>query len=205
MSYIYKITNLINGKIYIGKTNNTIESRFKKHCLDSLKYKERPLYRAFNKYGIKNFSVEEIEKCSTSDSSDREIYWIEYYGSFKYGYNATRGGDGKAYLDYDLIYQTYNQIKSIVKTAEICKCSESSVKTIIQLKGISSDIIKENDKINRSKIVAMIDKQTGKIIKVFTGTRDAGRFLGKGHQHIQEVCSGKRKSAYGYFWKYLND
>lgn len=126
MSYIYKITNNINGKIYIGKTSNTIEQRFKRHCLDSLKYKERPLYRAFNKYGISNFSIEQIEECSPEQASDREIYWIEYFGSFKYGYNATKGGDGKTYLDYDLIYQTYNQTKSIIKTAKLC----NSMKTV---------------------------------------------------------------------------
>ena len=205
MSYIYKITNNINGKIYIGKTSNTIEQRFKRHCLDSLKYKERPLYRAFNKYGISNFSIEQIEECSPEQASDREIYWIEYFGSFKYGYNATKGGDGKTYLDYDLIYQTYNQTKSIIKTAKLCNCNEDSVSAIIKLKGVSQETIKENCKINRSKLVAMIDKQTGVIIKVFISTWDAGRYLGKGHQHIQEVCSGKRKSAYGYFWKYLDD
>ena len=76
---------------------------------------------------------------------------------------------------------------------------------IIKQKGITQKEILDNCKIKKSKAVAMIDKITGKIIKVFTGTWDAGRYLGKGHQHIQEVCQGKRKSAYGYFWKYLED
>lgn len=205
MSYIYKITNNINNKIYIGKTNNTLEQRFKEHCLDSVKHKERPLYRAFNKYGIKNFSIEPVEECAPEQASDREIYWIEYYGSFKKGYNATQGGDGKPYLDYDLIYQTYNQVKSCTKTAELCNCSEDSVRTIIKLKGISQETIKENARINRSKMVAMVDRQTQEIIKVFTSTKEAGKYLGKTPQHIQDVCNEKRKSAYGYFWKYLKE
>ena len=74
MSYIYKITNNINGKVYIGKTNKTIMKKFKKHCEDSLKYKERPLYRAFNKYGIKSFSVNEIEECNPNIVNEREKY-----------------------------------------------------------------------------------------------------------------------------------
>ena len=205
MSYIYKITNNINGKLYVGKTNNIIENRFQEHIRDSRKQREenRPLYNAMNKYGIENFSIEKIEECDYSLVDEREKYWIEYYGSFKNGYNATKGGDGSSYLDYDLIYQTYNGVKSLIKTAKLCNCNEDSVRMIVKLKGISQKTIKENDRVNRSKSVAMIDKQTGEIIKVFTGTWDAGRYLGKGHQHIQEVCQGKRKSAYGYFWKYI--
>ena len=203
MSYIYKITNNINGKVYIGKTNKTIMKKFKKHCEDSLKYKERPLYRAFNKYGIKSFSVNEIEECNPNIVNEREKYWIEYYNSFKNGYNATLGGDGKSYLDYDLIYKTYKEIKSITETAKIIGCSKDSVKIVLENYHVSQKEILNNVKIKSGKAVAMIDKVTGKILKTFINTHEAGRYLGKTHQHIQEVCQGKRKSAYGYFWKYL--
>ena len=58
--YIYKITNLINQKAYIGKTTSTIEKRWKEHCQDYKRrqYEKRPLYDAMNKYGIENFSIE---------------------------------------------------------------------------------------------------------------------------------------------------
>ena len=205
MSYIYKITNIKNNKIYIGKTNNTIEKRFQKHCQDSkmLHCENRPLYKAMNKYGIENFKIEQIEECLPEIASERERYWIEYYGSFKYGYNATLGGDGRSYLDYDLIFKTYQETKSVLKTAEITQCNEDSVVSIIKNKGISSQEIQENKRLLTSKNVAMIDKATNEIIKVFNGTHEAGRYLEKSHQHIQEVCQGKRKSAYGYLWKYI--
>ena len=59
MSYIYKITNNINNKSYIGKTNLTIKESFWQHCNDRLKNEcsSRPLYSAMNKYGIKNFKL----------------------------------------------------------------------------------------------------------------------------------------------------
>lgn len=53
------------------------------------------------KYGIENFHIELIEE--TTNPEEREKYWIEYLGTYKNGYNATLGGDGKHYLDYDLI------------------------------------------------------------------------------------------------------
>ena len=56
-AYIYKITNNINNKIYIGKTNLTIEKRFKEHCRDAFRERneKRPLYAAMRKYGIQKF------------------------------------------------------------------------------------------------------------------------------------------------------
>lgn len=61
------------------------------------------------KYGVENFTIEEIEK--TDNPEDRERYWIEYFGSFKNGYNATIGGDGRPYIDYDLVVATYKELK----------------------------------------------------------------------------------------------
>ena len=54
MSYIYKITNDVNGKIYVGKTNYTIEKRFEEHIKDYQRKRceKRPLYEAMNKYGV---------------------------------------------------------------------------------------------------------------------------------------------------------
>ena len=83
MAYIYKITNTINGKMYIGKTEQTIEKRFQQHCSDSQRdgINNRPLYKAMRKYGVEFFSIEEIEQ--TDRPEEREIFWIEFYGTFK--------------------------------------------------------------------------------------------------------------------------
>lgn len=80
MGYIYCITNLINGKQYVGKTTSTIEERFKEHCSDSRKERcnKRPLYDAMNKYGVENFKIEELEQIDDPTLlSDREKYWIK--------------------------------------------------------------------------------------------------------------------------------
>ena len=88
MAYIYKITNDINGKIYIGKTEFSIEKRFNEHCKDAFKPRKekRPLYSAIQKYGVEHFHITLIEE--TDNPNEREIYWIEKLQSFKYGYNA---------------------------------------------------------------------------------------------------------------------
>lgn len=93
-SGIYKITNLLNGKVYIGQSKD-IYVRYNQHHKYEYKNESRAdfhLYQAFKKYGLDNFSIEVVELCPQNELNDKEIYWIEYYDSFKQGYNMTAGG-----------------------------------------------------------------------------------------------------------------
>ena len=156
MPYIYKIENKLNGKIYIGKTLKTVQERWKEHCHDFKRERceKRPLYSAMNKYGIENFFIEEIEQCEANILSEREKYWIEYYNSFKYGYNATIGGDGRSYLDYDLILSLWQEGKTAKEIAKILNHDEYSVRLALDIKGITSEKRQQRSIILRSKSVA---------------------------------------------------
>lgn len=91
---IYKATNLINNKVYIGQTKRTLHARIKCHYKKS-KFKNTYFGSAINKYGINNFKWEIIELCDSVDKlNEREKYWISYYNSTntEIGYNMTKGG-----------------------------------------------------------------------------------------------------------------
>jgi group I intron endonuclease len=89
--FIYKITNNINNKIYIGKTSSSLERRFSQHIY-SHKKRNTLLCRAMRKYGCENFKIEEIEYLNNSQKlNEREMYWIK---NLKPHYNMTIGGDG---------------------------------------------------------------------------------------------------------------
>ena len=200
MSYIYKIINIKNNHLYIGKTDRTIEERWKEHLKDCKRadFGNRPLYRAINKYGKEAFIIEEIEECSAEIAGQRERYWIEYYGSFKNGYNATVGGDGKPFLDYELVYRTYLECKTRKRTAELLGIDRCNVGKIIAN-------FKDNPyAINESlfKPVARLDIKTGEVLEVFSSISEANKKY-KCNNHIGAVCQGKRKTAGGYSWKYL--
>ena len=208
MAYIYQITNNINGKIYIGKTERTIEERFKEHCYDAFKRKseQRPLYFAMRKYGIDNFSISLLEE--TNNPEEREIYWIEQKRSYKYGYNATKGGDGRRYIDYDLVIATYKEVQNMSKVATLVGIGVDTVSRILkdnQIKTLTSQEISQK---LMGKPINQYDL-SGNYIKTFPSSSDAAVALGKltstsrgASSHISDVCKGKRKTAYGYIWKY---
>lgn len=110
---IYKITNKINGKCYIGQSTD-IEKRWKTHKSNWIQKTERRklLYRAFRKYGIENFTFEILQKCKKEILDEREEYWIAKYDSFKNGYNMNRGGHshrGSSYHSYRRYYRFLQQ------------------------------------------------------------------------------------------------
>lgn len=100
MCGIYKITNMVNGKVYIGQTND-IYTRWRKHkyTYENPKENNQVIYRAMRKYGLENFSFEIILECEEWELNEWEIYFIEIYKSYinrkdSNGYNQNKGGGG---------------------------------------------------------------------------------------------------------------
>lgn len=98
MYKVYKITNLVNNKIYIGCTQQTLEERFESHVVSAVKKNKNAIFLAsIRKYGRENFHMELIQEYSSQeDMYTGEIYWIKYFDSQnrEIGYNMTPGGGG---------------------------------------------------------------------------------------------------------------
>lgn len=116
---IYKIENLINGKVYIGQSKN-IEKRWAAHRTrpfnQNSKQYNSSLYRSIRKYGLENFSFVVLEETLIEDLDDREKYWIEYYGSRnkEKGYNLTDGGNSAT--SATLTRKQVDEIKLLLET-----------------------------------------------------------------------------------------
>ena len=208
MGYIYKITNDINNKIYIGKTLSSISDRWKEHLsdMDKRKNEKRPLYSAMRKYGTSHFHIEEIEQCSNDIINKRECYWIEFYNSYANGYNATKGGDGKAYVNTEIIISLWNEGKNIKEIHDITGYDYATISNHLNDKGITAEERQVRGRDYLRKTIIMLDKDTEEVINIFPSLSAAYSFLGKQSSgHIPDVCRGKRKTAYGYKWKYLKD
>lgn len=102
---IYRITNLINEKSYIGQTIQSLESRIDAHHKNAQNGSNFAIHRAIRKYGIENFKYEILTFCeSNQELNDQESFYISYFNTFTgnknhKGYNMTSGGSSKKYSD----------------------------------------------------------------------------------------------------------
>ena len=92
MGYIYKITNTVNNKVYIGQTIRNPLLRKEEHFNNLSKgiHHNSHLQSSFNKYGDV-FEFEVIEECPDEKLNEREKYWISFYDTMNYGYNQRLG------------------------------------------------------------------------------------------------------------------
>lgn len=111
--FIYKITNIENNLCYIGFDTHPdyLQHRWRAHQRDCEKANTK-FYKALRE-DFSKFYYEIIDRADTIlDLALKEIYWIDYYNSYKNGYNSTRGGDG---LNQDLSKFSENEIKDLKK------------------------------------------------------------------------------------------
>lgn len=109
---IYGIKNIVNDKIYIGKTGMNFGDRWDSHksLLRNNKHDNQYLQNAWNKYGSDSFEFIIVEECSIEELDDREKYWIKHYKEQNLSYNILDGGDGFNNLGTHLSEETKRKI-----------------------------------------------------------------------------------------------
>lgn len=214
---VYKITNTLNGKIYIGQTLQPFNSRVNEHKKKMRNGTKHPLYDAMRKYGISAFSFEVIDTAIDADDlNKKEVYWIEHFNSMHpNGYNLTSGGAGT--FDYhhtDDDKQRMSKLKNGVfdgsKNPFYGKhhSPEQIAKWKRERKG---RMLTEEWKANISKTrkrVPIINIDTG---EVFESARHAARHYGKDPDSgtpgtIAKVCQKipKYNTCMGFHFEYYN-
>lgn len=129
--WVYKITNKINNKVYIGQTIRPVEQRFHRHIADALSNRlDTHLARAIRLYGKDNFSFEIIDQASTQEElTEKEYFWIEKYNSTSEGYNETNSKNkcgGNTYSQKT--QEEMNQISSKIRESKLGGKNPNAVK-----------------------------------------------------------------------------
>lgn len=212
---IYKITNKINGKVYIGQSKD-IYRRWKEHekCIRSDK-RNTYLYNSMRKHGIDNFAFEIIEECDISMLNTQEIYWIAYYNSHdaNYGYNGTIGGDGvvgyggKPVHKYTLDGEYVESYKSVSEA--IMKSGLNGVQIASNANGTNKSAIGYQwsyEKVDRmppykrdvTRIPVHKYDLNGNYIESYESRLEAGKANDTDASSIALCCNGKLKSSGGF-------
>lgn len=208
MGYIYKITNNINNKCYIGQTERSIQIRWLEHIRPSKSKLDFPLYRAISKYGVDNFSVEEIEECDNAILDEREIYWIDYFDSYRKGYNCTEGGGGgiRTYKEcIDIIIERYLNGERLDLLCKEYHTDYSCIKRTMENKGIKINTLAGPQKLS-TKIYA-INPITLKVVAEYESISAAGRALCKEGKNPRAIANhiSKQKDTqnicHGFLWR----
>ena len=191
--FIYKITNTINGKFYIGQTIQNVKERFYQHCATkcSKAVSNMAIHRAIKKYGKSNFTVEVIEEIDSANLNDRERYWIKYYNSYNNGYNSTKGGqDGcKSFKDLDVesIIKEYNTGKSLRTLGTIFKVDKQTIKDLL---------VRNNINLRTTKTYKLSQKDREDIIKDLSLGLSRKEIISKWHiskAYLSQLINGYRR------------
>ena len=230
MYLIYKITNHVNNKLYVGKTVQSLADRWTDHLLEANRWKNckqanqdfgynSKLYPAMAKYGFENFSIELLEVVNTIEELNaREKFWIDCLQTRKDGYNIAAGGDGGFFFG--------------------CKHSEEAKAKIRKASSGRFHTQAAKQKMSKAKQGHFTSEETKeKIRKTKTGVKYGPQSkawrenISKGHVHeiicietgisyrnimeaarqtaihrsaISNCLTGHSKTAGGYHWKYKN-
>lgn len=214
---IYLITNQINGKQYVGKTQKGYKYRFHQHCLAYEHGVRNYISCAIHKYGKDNFHVELIKQVEDDTWEYWENYYIRQYHTHytEGGYNITWGGDSNPMdvpavrLKHDLKCKS-ESFRELQHELSIGKKHTEETKKLCQQNTLNNLEVCTRGfrKYNDSKKVAVGMLQDDKIVKIFESASAACAYFDKPTKeagHLLFVCdkfnkNGKRARFFGYSW-----
>lgn len=218
---IYKYTSP-SGKNYIGETTYSLKERAGK---DGKRYRNCSVfYAAIEKYGFSNFSVEILEEVLKDELLLREEYYIKKYNSVvpngynicKKGNKEGKGENRKTPIDvYDLECNFIASYPSLIEAAKAYNTSWQAISSCLTKKRPYHKgciFVYKDEKPKKPKTynthgrtTAQYDLQDN-LIAVYSSANQAARAIGRNSnagRNIRSVCEGKRNTAFGYKWRYL--
>lgn len=210
---IYKVTNNINNRVYVGQTTKTIEERWSGHLRAARNNSQLLLHKAIRKYGESAFTIELLEICNNIERlNELEVYYIGAFNALSKGYNLTSGGCG--IRGYSHTESTKKKIGDALRDTRLSKEAIDKMK--------KAKLIQWQDQSYRNKQVtaavnrwAELDerkqqskKRGGRRIRILNllgeacwegiGIRLAAQQMNLDHTSIWRCLHGKQETTKGY-------
>ena len=171
--------------------------------------KHRKLYVSINQFGFNNFDIVLLDHCEDKKQAfELERQYIKELDSVEFGLNESLGGAGKSFVEHDVIAECYKDLGTARKVAQKLGCGTDTVRAVIK----AYDLSKVSYRSLYGKNVRGVNIKTHQVLD-FSSIAEAGeycerigvckRYSGGTRQKIANVCNGKNKTAYGFYWKYV--
>lgn len=216
---IYKITNLKDGKSYVGQSIN-ITKRWNQHKNEYQKEGGCPvLYVAIRKYKIENFSFEILEECPQELLNEKEIFWIAHYKSNDrdFGYNVLAGGqNGGVLYPNEWFYELWDAGFTVTEIQKELGVAHGTVRAKLEgykdynahtsrsrgaTKAIKEGKITGVNNLPFENVSVHQYDLLGNYVASFESAADAGRFFGaENGDNIRFVINDRQQTAYGFQW-----
>ena len=202
MTGLYKITNRLNNKTYIGKTTQ-LDFIWNKHK-DLNETKNLKIEKEMALYGIDKFEFSVLEECREEELDEKEKYYMQMYDSVENGYNANGG---------------LNEVPTIVLKRKRRVSPNVGIGLRKHTERMKTDpeyreMMVQKYKKNRPNAISvdMLDKDTMEIIMTFPKIMDGAAWIRENTSYskadyatINKICKGQGRTAYGYKWRYTKD
>lgn len=213
---VYLVTNLKNGKRYVGKTKRDLERRWYEHVYHTHGGSdEMALYRAIRKHGAESFEKTVLEECTSEEELDvAEKKWIRELGTFQHEYNMTEGGDGlKGYKHTEATKAKMSESRKGAKNhnygkkwgrsgplKEITKQRISEAKKDVP---VHSEVYKR--RVAEQQYVKVVQYDLyGNPLATYLSLKDAQMITGIKFQGISRACRSPIRTAGGFKWRYAD-
>lgn len=207
MGYIYKITNTINNKCYIGQTLNDVKERWRQHKKKGTNC--RYLKHAFIKYGFDKFKFELICICFDTDLDKFEIDYIKKFNCLvPNGYNLKSGGLGGGRLSKESKEQISKTLKNMYlngyihpnKGIKLSKEHRNKLSIAHMGRKLSKEHLENMKDVGNKKVLQF--SLTGKLLNVYKTGKQAANKNNTTKAGVSMVCNGKRIQLKGFKYKF---
>lgn len=207
---LYKITNIHNGKIYIGKTYIGYLNRWNRHVLDAIRNDRNNNYKfanAIRKYGKDAFKVEKLLDAEEDVLEQKEVEYINLYDSYNNGYNSTLGGEGNTTIhinEQDVIEMFKNGASLNQIAKEIGTKTTRTISAIIKKNGLNIQ--------RQTKVIVHQYDNFGNMINTFDSKMASWEWLVLNYKsdikkstayYYIKKASETGGVAFGYRWKQI--
>jgi group I intron endonuclease len=213
---IYKVTNILNDKCYVGQTIKTLKQRQTNHINAMQKGSKFHFHLALRKYGLDNFKWEILETVTDkSILTERETYWITNFDSYNKGYNMTKWGQQNPMLSEKVKRKHLKSVQSKEFKAKLREANTGRLLTEETKKKLSKQKLgKKNPMYGKTPTNArklfMLDPTSSKVLKEFKSGTAANNYLiqrgltksSNAKVNILHCARTNKGIKYGYKWTF---